>query len=334
MKIGILGSGSWGTALGNVLADNGHEVLIWGRKLDEVVDIHLHGYNEAYFPGVKLNESLDATTDINKLNDADVMLLAVPTGAVEEVSEQLNGLLTKPTLIINVAKGFHPLTHELLMDVIKRVVDEDKRSAVVSLIGPSHAEEVVEKGLTVVNAVSDDIEAAKTIQNLFSNNYFRVYTNTDTIGAQVGVAIKNIIAVASGVLAGLGMGDNAKAALMTRGLAEMTRYGVSMGAKPETFLGLCGVGDLIVTCTSVHSRNYQAGYSIGKNNSAKHFFDNNSKTVEGVFAAKVVHEVAKEKNISMPITEQVYLVVYEGKNPIDAITDLMERDLKSENDIF
>lgn len=334
MKIGILGSGSWGTALGNVLADNGHEVLIWGRKLDEVVDIHLHGYNEAYFPGVKLNDDLDATTDLDKLSDADVMLLAVPTGAVEEVSKQLNDVLVKPTLIINVAKGFHPVTHELLMDVIKNSVEQSKRSAVVSLIGPSHAEEVVERGLTVINAVSDDEEAAITVQNLFSNNYFRVYTNTDTIGAQIGVAIKNIIAVASGVLSGLGLGDNAKAALMTRGLAEMTRYGVAHGGQAETFLGLCGVGDLIVTCTSPHSRNFQAGYSIGKNNSAKHFFDNNTKTVEGVFAAKVVHEVAKEKNISMPITEQVYRVVYEGKSPSEAISDLMERDLKAENNSF
>ncbi|WP_159641398.1 NAD(P)H-dependent glycerol-3-phosphate dehydrogenase [Erysipelothrix anatis] len=330
MKIGIIGSGSWGTALGQVLADNQHEVLIWGRKLDEVVDIHLYSQNETYFPGIKLNESLDATQDFEEVVNADVVLLAVPTGAVEEVAKRLNETLTRPVTIINVAKGFHPETHELLIDVIERVVDAEKRLGVVSLIGPSHAEEVVLRDLTTINAVSLNQDAAELVQNLFSNDYFRVYTNNDVIGAQVGVAIKNIIAIASGCLQGLDYGDNARAALMTRGLAEMTRFGVALGGEAETFLGLCGVGDLIVTATSQHSRNFQAGFMIGKNNSAQAFFDTNDKTVEGVFAAKVVHNMAKSMNVSMPITEEVYKVVFEGKEPVTAIRELMQRDLKAE----
>ena len=330
MKIGIIGSGSWGTALGQVLADNQHEVLIWGRKLDEVVDIHLYSQNETYFPGIKLNESLDATQDFEEVVNADVVLLAVPTSAVEEVAKRLNETLTRPVTIINVAKGFHPETHELLIDVIERVVDAEKRLGVVSLIGPSHAEEVVLRDLTTINAVSLNRDAAELVQNLFSNDYFRVYTNNDVIGAQVGVAIKNIIAIASGCLQGLDYGDNARAALMTRGLAEMTRFGVSLGGEAETFLGLCGVGDLIVTATSQHSRNFQAGFMIGKNNSSQAFFDTNDKTVEGVFAAKVVHNMAKSMNVSMPITEEVYKVVFEGKEPVTAIRELMQRDLKAE----
>lgn len=330
MKIGIIGSGSWGTALGQVLADNQHEVLIWGRKLDEVVDIHLYSQNETYFPGIKLNESLDATQDFEEVVNADVILLAVPTSAVEEVAKRLNETLTRPVTIINVAKGFHPETHELLIDVIERVVDAEKRLGVVSLIGPSHAEEVVLRDLTTINAVSLNQDAAELVQNLFSNDYFRVYTNNDVIGAQVGVAIKNIIAIASGCLQGLDYGDNARAALMTRGLAEMTRFGVALGGEAETFLGLCGVGDLIVTATSQHSRNFQAGFMIGKNNSSQAFFDTNDKTVEGVFAAKVVHNMAKSMNVSMPITEEVYKVVFEGKEPVTAIRELMQRDLKAE----
>lgn len=330
MKIGIVGSGSWGTALGQVLADNGHDVLIWGRKLDEVVDIHIYSQNEIYFPGVKLNEALDATNEISDLNDSDIILLAVPSSALEEVTGTLNSILSKETIFINVAKGLHPVTHELLMDVIERLVDPSKLKGVVSLIGPSHAEEVVLRELTTVNSVSKDLELAKMVQEIFSNEYFRVYTNTDVIGAQLGVAIKNIIAVASGVLAGLGMGDNARAALMTRGLAEMTRFGVAMGGLSETFLGLCGVGDLIVTCTSPHSRNFQAGFEIGQSNSARDFFEKNTKTVEGVFAAKIIYEMSIEKGVSMPITQKVYEVVYKGKEPKEAINELMQRELKSE----
>ena len=327
MKVAILGSGSWGTALGNVLCNNGVETLIWGVSEDEINDINKNRQNTRYFD-TELNSNLKGTTNISDIKDADVVLLAVPTGAVEEVSIKASSVLEKPVIVINVAKGFHPITHERLSVVIKN--NFSKLKAVVSLIGPSHAEEVVLGLLTSLNAVSDDEESAKLIQNLFSNSYFRVYTNTDVVGAEIGVALKNIMAIASGILTGIGQGDNAKAALMTRGLAEMARYGIYFGGRPETFLGLAGVGDLIVTCTSVHSRNFQAGLIIGKNNSAKEFLETNKSTVEGIKACKVVYEESIKHGISMPITEQVYKILYENKKPLDAANDLMNRDLKSE----
>lgn len=330
MRISVIGSGSWGTALAQVLADNHHDVMIWGRNPDEILDINENHRNHNYFGDTALNPSLKATADFETAALADIILLAVPTAAVEEVALRLNDTLNHPVIVINVAKGFHPVTHDLLSDVIEKSMSPDTLTSVVSLIGPSHAEEVVLRKLTTINSVSKDESAATLIQDLFSNQYFRVYRNLDTIGAQIGVAIKNVISLASGVAAGLDLGDNARAALITRGLAEIMRYGIVFGAKPETFLGLCGVGDLVVTCTSPHSRNFQAGYEIGKHNDASHFMATNTKTVEGIFATKAVYEVSVEKGIEMPITQQVYKVLYEGKIPSQAIKELMLRDLKSE----
>ncbi len=331
MKISVLGSGSWGTALANVLATNGHDVTVWGLNQDDVDDIHINHMNTKYFgDDVTLNETLKATTDFSSVVDADIFLLAVPSVAIEEMCHKINENIVKPVIIINVAKGFHPTTHDFLMNVIRDNVDEDKLKAVVSLIGPSHAEEVVRDQLTAINAVSKDLDAAQLVQELFSNDVLRVYTNDDEIGAQIGVAIKNIIALASGIAKGSGHGDNARAALITRGLAEMARYGTFFGGKFETFLGLSGVGDLVVTASSEHSRNFQAGYKVGLKGSAKEFNESNQTTVEGVAAAKIVHEVAIEKGIAMPITEEVYKVFYEDKNPGLAIKDLMNRDLKHE----
>lgn len=329
MKVGVIGSGSWGTALANVLADNGQEVLVWGRELSEVNDLKQHK-NERYFPSVVLNKSLMATDDIGTLSDSDVILLAVPSKAIESIAMVLNELLEKKVIVINVAKGFHPDTHELMSELITRVIDASKLEAVVNLIGPSHAEEVVLRKVTLLNAVSDSEKAAIAIQKLFSNDYFRVYTNDDVIGSQVGVALKNIIAFASGIASGLDLGDNARAALITRGLAEMTRYGVLLGGRAETFLGLCGVGDLVVTASSPHSRNFTAGFRVGEMDSVAEFFETTTTTVEGVFAAKVVYDVAIEKGINMPITTEVYKIVYEGKTPSKAIKDLMNRALKPE----
>lgn len=329
MKIRVLGTGSWGSALAQTLADNGHDVVMWGISEEEVNDIENNHHNSRYFEA-EINHDVHATMDINCVKDADVILVAVPSGALESVFEKVCDLTEKKVIIINVAKGFHPETHELLSDVIKRLVPEEKREAVVSLIGPSHAEEVIIRKLTCLNAVSDNEEAAKKIQELFSNDYFRVYRNTDVIGAEIGVAIKNVMAIASGILEGIGQGDNARAALMTRGLAEMMRYGVALGGKAETYLGLDGVGDLIVTCTSMHSRNFTAGLQIGKDGSAENFWKENKRTVEGVAACKVVHEEAKKRGIEMPITDSVYAVLYENKSPEECITKLMKRSLKAE----
>ena len=330
MKVTVIGSGSWGTALAQVLADNLHDVTIWGKDLDEVVDIHMYHQNEKYFPGVHINEDVKATNDLSLVADAEMVILAVPTAAIEDVCLLINRHFTRKVLVVSVAKGFHPVTHKRLSVVIRETVKPEILDDVVSLIGPSHAEEVVLRLLTTINAVCENEESSIRVQHAFSNNYFRVYRNTDVIGAETGVAIKNIIAIASGILSGLGLGDNARAALMTRGLAEMSRYGIYFGAKPETYLGLTGVGDLIVTCTSVHSRNFQAGLMIGKSDSAKPFWENNTKTVEGVKAAKVIFEEAHKLDISMPITEQVYKVLYENAIPSQSILELMKRELKAE----
>ncbi len=329
MKTVILGTGSWGTALGQVLADNHQEVVMWGRDQTEVNDINLQHRNSRFF-ATEINEALKASDDMSIVKDADILLLAVPTNAMESVLQQAIGYLSKPVIVINVAKGFHPVSHKRLSQVIQETMPEGTLKAVVSLIGPSHAEEVIIRKLTVINAVSDNEEAAVLIQKMFSNEYFRVYTNNDVTGAEIGVALKNIMAIASGVLEGVGQGDNAKAALITRGLAEMTRFGVLLGGRQETFLGLDGVGDLIVTCTSRHSRNFMSGYEIGKAGGAAEFMKNNTKTVEGIFACKVVHEEAMRLGIEMPITDQVYAVLYENKDPHQAISELMARDLKKE----
>ena len=317
MRTVVIGSGSWGTALAQVLQDNHQEVLVYGVAEAEVNDINENHKNSKYFGDVELNPELKATTDIQCVKGADIVLLAVPTIAIE-------------TIIINVSKGFHPETNERMSEVIRRCIDKDKLSSVVSLIGPSHAEEVVIRLLTTIDAISLNNEDAVTVQNLFSNQYLRIYTGNDEIGSELGVAIKNVMAIASGILSGLGYQDNTRAALITRGLQEMIRYGVHFGGQQKTFMGLTGIGDLIVTCTSVHSRNFEAGYQIGKENSVENFFKNNTKTVEGVRTAKIVHRVAKENGIDMPICEEVYQILFNGKLPSECAQDLMIRDLKKE----
>jgi len=330
MKVTIIGSGSWGSGIAQVLADNHIDVTIWGIDEVQISDIQNNHKNSTFFKDVELNPNIKATTDITTVLGSDVVVLSVPTIAIEDVCKQITPYLNKKTIIVNTSKGFHPKTNERMSQVIYHNVPSDKLSSVVSLIGPSHAEEVVQRILTTISAVSTNIDDAKMIQKTFSNEYFRIYTGNDEIGSEIGVALKNSIAVASGILSGLGYGDNTRAALITRGIAEMIRFGEAFGGKRETFMGLTGIGDLIVTCTSPHSRNFQAGYEIGKANDAQVFWNTNKKTVEGVRTAKVVHELAKEKGIEMPITNEIYKVLYEGKSPATSAKDLMLRELKSE----
>lgn len=327
-KITVIGSGSWGTALAQVLCDNGENVIIYGRESQEVNLINQH--KSKFFPNVEINHNLKASNDFeDSIIDSDIILLAVPTSSIESVCLNLAKIIKNKPIIINTAKGFHPTTYERMSVVIKNIF-QDKILGLVSLIGPSHAEEVIIRQLTSICAVSTNLEIAKKIQGLFSNNYLRIYTLDDEIGAEYGVALKNVMALASGIITGLGYGDNTKAALMTRGLAEMSRFGVKMGGKIETFLGLTGLGDLIVTCTSVHSRNFQAGYVIGKSNNAEKFLKTNIKTVEGINSCKATYFLAKKLNIDMPITNGVYDVVFNGRDCDEVISDLMNRKLISE----
>ena len=330
MKVVVAGSGSWGCGLAQVLIDNKVDVMLYGNDPAEIADINENHQNAKYFENVTLHPELKASMDLQIFQDADVVVFVVPTIAIESVCKQINPILTKKIIAVNAAKGFHPETNDRMSNVIRASIDQDKLSSVVSLIGPSHAEEVVIRMLTTICAVSLNQHDAEAIQELFSNDYLRVYRGDDEIGSETGVALKNAIAVASGVLYGLGYGDNTRAALITRGLAEMIRYGVAMGGRKETFIGLTGIGDMIVTCTSRHSRNFQAGFEIGQHNSAKYFWENNKKTVEGVRTAKVVHEVAKQHHIEMPIIEEIYKVLYEDKDPKQSARDLMLRDLKHE----
>lgn len=330
MKTVVIGSGSWGTALAQVLADNKEEVIIYGIEKSEIDDINLNHENSKYFEGVELNPNLKATDDITVVKDADIVLLAVPTFAIEGICLQIDPYLKNNIIVVNVSKGFHPETSERMSEVIRRCISKEHLSSVVSLIGPSHAEEVVIRLLTTIDAVSLKEEDAQVIQRTFSNNYLRIYTGDDEIGSELGVAIKNVMAIASGILSGLGYQDNTRAALITRGLQEMIRYGVFFGGKQQTFMGLTGIGDLIVTCTSIHSRNFKAGYQIGKENDVTNFLKYNKKTVEGVRTAKIVHKVAKENNIDMPICEEVYQILFEGKEPKTCANDLMLRELKKE----
>ena len=329
MVVTILGSGAWGSALAQVLADNGISVHLWGIDTQGIDEFNAHHTNSRYFGDIVFNDEIDATTDLSVVNQSDVILFAVPAAAIASVAKNVATILDHDVIAINVAKGFDPDTHQCLSEVIENTLGNHCR-AMVALVGPSLAIEVAKRLLTSVAAVSTNANAAITVQKLFSNDYFRVYTSYDIIGSEAGVAIKNILAIASGILTGLGQGDNARAALMTRGLVEMRRYGVAMGGEPDTYFGLTGIGDLIVTCTSNSSRNFSAGLQIGKDNTAKHFWATNTKTVEGAKACKIVYEEAKRRGISMPITTEVYQVLYENKKPSDAINDLMRRQLKSE----
>lgn len=331
-KIAVLGTGTWATALSRVLYDNGHQPLMYGIEKSQVEDINIRHQNSAFFGELELEKGIVATMNLEEaMQDAKYILITIPTQFVKETLLKVKPYIKKKMIIINASKGFDLGTNMRMSDTIRSVLDENLIYPVVSLIGPSHAEEVIIRMLTTVCTVSLDDDIAKDVQHIFSNSYFRVYRMNDEVGAEYGVAIKNVIAVAAGALVGLGYGDNTKAALITRGLAEMVRYGMKKGGKLETYLGLTGVGDLIVTCSSVHSRNFQAGLEIGRTNDAKAFMKNNTKTCEGIRTCKVIHEDAKNyPDIEVPIINAIYEVLYEGQEPKVVINKLMQRELKVE----
>lgn len=332
MKVTVLGTGTWGTALAQLLCDNDNDVIMYGIVESEVEDIELHHQNSKYFgPDILLPATLRATMSLQEaMEGTEMVVVAVPTQAVRSVLKQAKPYFKNKPYVVSVAKGFDPETGKRMSEVVREVLPSDIRQEVVSLIGPGHAEEVILRWLTCVTSTSIDIKAATKVQKTFSNDYFRVYTQTDEVGAEFGVALKNAIALASGMCEGIGLGDNARAALVTRGLAEIVRFGVHFGGNLNTYLGLTGLGDLMVTCNSCHSRNFMAGEEIGKANSAVDFLKNNKKTVEGVRTAKVVYELAKEHNIDMPIIEAVYKVLYEHALPKETLSEMMKRSLKSE----
>lgn len=332
--VAVLGAGSWGTALSMVLNENGHEVRLWGNKLEQIEEINKQHTNQHYLSDITLGEGIHGYTNLEEaLQGATFIVFVVPTKAIRSVASQVATFIDKKNkpYIVHASKGLEQNTHKRISVIIEEEISAELRRGLVVLSGPSHAEEVAKKDITTITAASENREAAEAVQKLFMNEYFRVYTNEDIIGVELGAALKNIIAVGAGALQGLGYGDNAKAALMTRGLAEISRLGVAFGADPLTFIGLSGVGDLIVTATSQHSRNWRAGYQIGQKIPLKEVLDNMGMVVEGVETTKAAYELAQEKGIEMPITKAIYQVLYEGAQVDKVIKDIMLRDRKSEH---
>ncbi|MBS4215848.1 MULTISPECIES: NAD(P)H-dependent glycerol-3-phosphate dehydrogenase [Neobacillus] len=322
----VVGAGSWGTALAMVLADNGLEVRLWSHNEEQVKEINQFHTNKKYLPGIELPELIVGYASLSDaLANIKHVILAVPTKAIREVIRKIQAVVTSPITITHVSKGIEPDTLMRISEIIKEEMPKELLDAVVVLSGPSHAEEVSLRHPTTVAVTSENMEAAEEIQDLFINHNFRVYTNSDVIGVEIGGALKNIIALAVGITDGLGYGDNAKAALMTRGLAEIARLGTKMGANPLTFSGLAGIGDLIVTCTSVHSRNWRAGNLLGKGKTLEEVLDSMGMVVEGVRTTKAAYQLAEKYEVKMPITRVLYDVLFNGKNAKDGVEVLMGR---------
>lgn len=333
-KIAVLGAGSWGSVLANLLVGNNEEVVLWSRDSEQVVTMNRWHINPQYMKDFKYSPDLKATDDMEEaVRDAEYILMVIPTKGLREVAGNLNKILVKldqKPLLIHATKGLEQETYKRPSQMLAEEIDEDHRQDIVVLSGPSHAEDVAIQDMTAVTAACANLTAAERVQKLFSNNFFRVYTNDDVIGAEFGGALKNIIAIGAGALQGLGYKDNARAALITRGLAEIRRLGVAFGANPFTFIGLSGVGDLVVTATSKNSRNWRAGYQLGQGRPLEDVISNMGMVIEGIYTAKAAYELAQKRNVKMPITEALYRVLYEGEDIETAITNLMSRKATSE----
>lgn len=327
-NVAFLGGGSFGTALGILLANKGYEVSIYDRKKSVVDDININRKNDKYIKNLNIPKNVTAYNDLDEtIKNAKFIVLSIPSHAIRTVSRSLKNKISEDVVIISIAKGIEEGTNLRLSEVIEEELPNNK---VVILSGPSHAEEVAFDIPTTVVVSSKNLDAANEVQDLFISKNFRVYTNDDLIGVEVGGAVKNIIALAAGVCDGIGYGDNSKAALMTRGMAEIVRIGMKLGGNSETFLGLTGMGDLIVTCTSPHSRNRRAGFLIGKGKSTEEAIEEVGMVVEGIKACKAFYDLKEKLNVEMPITDVLYKILFQNKDPKYAVVDLMEREKKKE----
>lgn len=324
--IGIIGAGSWATAIAMLLAKKKYLVKIWARRPGQVEEINITRENSHYLPGVKIPSNIEATTDLEQvLWKAEAVVYGVPSHAFRETVRLSLPFLKRSSLYINIAKGIEEKSLCRLSDAFAQEAGPEMLAQYVTLSGPSHAEEVARELPTAIVAASTQIESAGLVQDLFMSETFRVYTNPDLTGVELGGALKNIIALGTGIAEGLGFGDNTRAALMTRGMAEITRLGVSMGANPLTLAGLTGVGDLIVTCTSRHSRNRQAGIAIGKGHTVAMALEQVKMVVEGIRTTRAVHRLTAGGMVEMPITDQIYKVLFEELAPQAAVNNLMTR---------
>lgn len=327
-KVGVLGAGSWGTALALLLHGNGHELTIWSIDKAEVEMLQTEREHKSKLPGVKLPEDMVFTDDLEEgMKDKDFLVLAVPSVFTRGTARSMKPYIQPGQKVVNVGKGIEETT---LMTLSEQIEEELPEADVAVLSGPSHAEEVG-RGLPTTCVVGAKTkETAAYLQSMFMNDVFRVYTSPDILGIELGGSLKNVIALAAGIADGLGYGDNTKAALITRGIAEIARLGVKMGGRIETFSGLTGIGDLIVTCASEHSRNRKAGYLMGQGMTMQEAMDEVKMVVEGVYSAKAAIKLAEKYDVSMPIIEQVNKILFENKNAADAVKELMVRDGKAE----
>ena len=325
--ISVIGAGSWGTTLACLLAEKGYDVSLWAFEKQIVDEINAKKANSVYLPDVTLPSGLRATESLREaLKDARYVLNVVPTQFTRSVFREAAGYLNSDAVVISASKGIEQDTLMTVSEILKEVTGRQ----VSALSGPSFAREVIQKLPTAVTLAAADAETALILQEIFNAGYFRVYTHSDIIGVELGGALKNVVAIASGICDGLGLGHSARAALITRGLAEITRLGRAMGANPTTFSGLSGLGDLVLTCTGPLSRNYTVGVNLGKGLKIKDIVSSTRSVAEGVATSLSAFELARRKNVEMPIIEQVYRVLYEEKDPETAVRSLMNRALKSE----
>lgn len=327
-KITVLGSGGFGLSLAIMCTKNGHDVTVWSNFTQEIEDIKKYGEHKSKLPHVPIPKSIKLTDDISCINGSEIVIFGIPSKFVRSVAKKSAKYITSDMIIVNTAKGLESGTYKRMSEVLK---DELPQAKIVILSGPSHAEEVARDIPTTVVVSSTNPQYAETIQEKLSNPLFRIYVNNDIIGCEIGGSLKNIIALCSGISDGMGFGDNTKSALMTRGIAEIVRLGVSLGAKTDTFSGLTGLGDLIVTCTSIHSRNYRAGVLIGQGVSPEEAVAMVG-TVEGYECCKVTWELAQIVGVSMPITEQLYKILFQGDSVTNSLTNLMSRPKRHEKE--
>ena len=333
-KIAVLGAGTWGLALARLLFNNGHDMIVWSWSKEEV-DLLKKTGNHPKLPKMKIPKGLEFTSDLEEAaRDRDIFVMAVPSVGVRSTARSLSPFIRDGHIIVDVAKGIEKETHFTMTEIIRDELDKncpDKKVSLVALSGPTHAEEVSIDMPTAIVSASEDAQVAKTVQDVFMSENFRVYTNSDVKGVELCGALKNIIALASGISTGLGYGDNARAALITRGMAEIRRLGSAAGCEPETFMGLAGIGDLIVTATSQHSRNNNCGFLIGQGLTPKQAVDEVGMVVEGINAIPAAMELSKMYDIEIPICEAVNNVIFNNADPAETVRELMTRDKKSED---
>ena len=327
MKIAVIGSGGWGTALACMLLENGHEVSLWSYTQAESDGLK-QNHKNPFLPGIDLPDGLEFTSDPAVVQGKGLVVMATPSFAIRSTSRAIAPHLEPGCVVVSVTKGIEAGTGKRMSQIIA----EETGATVAALSGPSHAEEVSRGIPTGVVVAAEELQTAELVQDAFMNDRFRVYTSADMVGVELGAALKNVIALCAGVCDGLGLGDNSKALLITRGLSEITRLGLALGGKKETFLGLAGVGDLIVTCTSMHSRNCRAGILIGKGKSVKDAMDEVGAVVEGYYATESAMQLAQKTGVEMPIVEQAYAVLYEGRNVNVVLEMLMSRARRVEYD--